>query len=181
MSLTIATLLPALILVVLGGLLLVNNSLVQSTFKALPRSRRAAYVFFGGGSLWFLFKVASLTAADLVLFTSPSAWVVTFAALAALSFIYVPDFLAVRGLCVLVLLAAWPLLMAGFMDYDHPQLHLLKGFLYVCVALAIYLAAVPYRLRDFFQLLFATQGRPRVVGSVLLAYGLLLSVIAFTY
>ena len=48
-------------------------------------------------------------------------------------------------------------------------------------AAAIYLAALPYRLRDFFQWLFSTPGRARVFGAGLLIYGLVLSVLAFTY
>lgn len=46
---------------------------------------------------------------------------VAFAAIAALSFWCVPDFLAVRGGCVLVLMGAMPLLDAAYMEYDKPQ------------------------------------------------------------
>ena len=55
------------------------------------------------------------------------------------------------------------------------------SFVYVCIALAIWLGATPYRLRDFFEWLFRTSGRPRAVGGALLAYGVLLSAVAFTY
>lgn len=181
MSLTTATLLPGLILVVLGALFLVSNSAIQSMFKALPRSRSAAYIFFGAASIWFIYVVSQRSPADLVLFDNPRPWVLGFGVLAALTFFYVPDFLAVRGLCALVLLAVWPPLMAGYMVYNYPQLLVLKSFLYVCVVVALYLAAVPYRLRDFFQWLFSTRGRPRIVGGALLTLGLTLSVLAFTY
>jgi hypothetical protein len=40
---------------------------------------------------------------------------------------------------------------------------------------------VPYRLRDFFQWLFARPARARTLGGGLLAYGLLLIVVAFSY
>ncbi len=181
MTLTIATLLPGLFLIALGLAFLVNNSAVQSTMKALPRSRAGAVLFFGGGALWFLALVWNLSPADLVIFTKPQAWVMIFAALSAMAFFYVPDFLAVRGLSVLTLLAGWPLLMAAYMEYDKPQRLFMVAAVFIAVSLAIYLGAVPYRLRDFFQWLFATRRRPRVLGSLLAAYGMLLTLTAFTY
>jgi hypothetical protein len=181
MSLTLATLLPGLFLAALGVVLLINNSTVQSMFKGMPRSQVAAGIFFGGGALWFLSIVWNLSAADLVLFSTPQPWTVLFAALSVAAFIYVPDFLAVRGLCVLTLLSGWPLLTAAYMEYDKPQRLLMVTAVFIFVSLAIYLGAAPYRLRDFFQWLFATKGRPRAVGSVLLVYGLLLAAVAFTY
>lgn len=181
MSLTLATLLPGLFLALLGIVLLVNNSTVQSTLKALPRSQIGAAVFFGGGALWFLSIVWNLSSADLVLFSTPQPWAVLFAALSVASFIYVPDFLAVRGLCVLTLLSGWPLLMAAYMEYEKPQRLLMVSAVFVAISLAIYLGAAPYRLRDFFQWLFSTKGRPKFLGAALLAYGLLLTAVAFTY
>jgi hypothetical protein len=181
MSLLLATLLPGLFLAILGVLLLLNNSVVQSTLKALPRSQTGAVLFFGGGALWFLYLVWNLSAADLVIFSTPQPWALIFGALAACAFFYVPDFLAVRGLCVLTLLSAWPLLIAAYMEYDKPQRLLMVSTMYIAVSFAIYLGAVPYRLRDFFQWLFSTRGRPRVIGSGLFVYGLLLAAVAFTY
>ena len=181
MSLTLATLLPGLFLAALGIILLIDNSTVQSTLKALPRSQAGAAIFFGGGALWFLSTVWHLSQADLVLFSSPQPWAVLFAVLAVAAFIYVPDFLAVRGLSILTLLSGWPLLMAAYTEYDKPQRLLMVSAVFVAVSFAIYLGAAPYRLRDFFQWLFATKGRPRALGSGFLVYGLLLTAVAFTY
>jgi len=114
-------------------------------------------------------------------FSSNAPWVVGFAALGILSMKYVPDFLAVRGLSILVLLGAWPLLHAAFMEYRYPQRLIMVTFVFLAIVAALYLAAVPYRLRDFFQWLFARSGRARILGRGLLAYGLVLVVVAFTY
>lgn len=179
MSLLLATLLPGLLLVALGAALIAGTSTTVSMFKAFPRSRVALIVFFYGGAAWFLELIWNLSAADfgdhrLLLFGG-------FALVAILAPIYVPDFLAVRGLCIMVLLASWPVLMAGYMNFDHPQVYFLKVFVFVCVALALWLGAQPWRLRDFFQWLFATGGRPHTIGGALLGYGLLLCAVAFTY
>ena len=181
MSLLLATLIPGLFLAALGLLLLGNSSLVVATLKALPRSPAAALILFGGGVLWFLVLVAQMGDADRIIGNSNVPWVVGFAALGVLSFRYVPDFLAVRGLSILILLAAWPLLQAAFMEYDHPQRLLMVTAVFAAIAAALYLAAVPYRLRDFLQWLLGRPGRARGVGAALLAYGILLSVVAFTY
>jgi len=179
MSLFLATLLPGLLLAVLGAALFANRPAVVASLKELPRSPTAALFFFGGGALWFLWLVWHLSTADFgdyhVLLT------IGFAAVAGLAFKCVPDFLAVRGLCVLVLLSAAPLLHAAYMEYSRPQRLLLVTPVYLLIAAAIWLGVQPYRLRDFFNWLFLRPGRARGLGSVLFGYGLLLSAVAFTY
>jgi len=181
MSLLLATLLPGLFLAALGLLLLLNSPVVTSTLKALPRSPAATLVLFGGGLLWFLVLVAQMGDADRIIGSSNVPWVIGFAALGVLSIKFVPDFLAVRGISVLILLAAGPLLKAAFMEYDHPQRLFMVSAVFVAILAALYLAAVPYRMRDFNQWLLARPARARGLGAALLGYGILLSVVAFTY
>jgi len=181
MSLFLATFLPGLFLVLLGAVLLWNNPVVRSTAHALPRSRRAAWLFFGLGAVWFIWRVSRLNESDLIFFQAPTPVMAGFAVLALLAFFYAPDFLAVRGLCVLMLLAAEPLLYAAYMEYAHPQRLLMVSAVYLGLSLALYLAAAPYRLRDFFEWLFRAPARPRLIGAILLAYGLATSASAFTY
>ena len=181
MSLFLATLLPGLFLTVLGGLLLWNNSAISSTARSLPRSNRAAWLFFGISAAWFLWRLSSLGESDLIFFKTPQPVMIAFGVLAVLSFIFTPDFLAVRGLSILMLLVAEPLLYAAYMEYSHPQRLFMVTAVYVGLALAIYLAAAPYRLRDFFEWLFLRASRPRLIGAILVAYGLATTASAFTY
>jgi hypothetical protein len=67
------------------------------------------------------------------------------------------------------------------MEYHHPQRLLMVTGVYLALSLALYLAAAPYRLRDFFAWLFLRPARPRFLGAVLLTYGLATSAAAFTY
>ena len=181
MPLTLATLIVSLILIGLGSLLLVSNSAIISMFKALPRSQTAAVVFFGCGAAWFIYQVSGMSAADVIGFSSPTPFVFLFAALAVLSFVYLPEFLAVRGLSVVTLVGAWPLLMSAYGRYELPQRLFLVSALYVAVSAAIYLGASPFRLRDFFEWLYRTPVRARALGAVLTVYGLLLAGVAVTY
>jgi hypothetical protein len=180
MSLLLAILLPGLFLVLLGSLLLWNNPHVISAAKALPRSRPAAWLLFGAATAWFVWRLSRVGESDLIFFQHPGALMVGFGVLAVLAFVYTPDFLAVRGLCVLMLLAGEPLLYAAFMEWSHPQRLLMVVAVYIGLALALYLATAPYRLRDFFDWLYRSPGRPRALGTVLLVYGLATAVAAFT-
>jgi hypothetical protein len=181
MSLFLATLLPGIVLGLLGLLLVLPLPPVRRGLLALPRSTVASLVLFGGAVLWFLVVVANMGEADRILGSSNVPWVLGFAALGVLSFRYVPDFLAVRGLSILVLLAATPLLRAAFMEYDHPQRLVMVTLVFAAVVAALYLAAVPYRLRDFLEWMYRRPGRPRAGGAALLAGGLVLIITAFTY
>src|SRR2546430_16815859 len=108
MSLLLATLIPGLLLMLLGVPLLINNSAWTASLKRFPRSQRAAYVFFTAGAAWFLYAVWHLSAAD---FGDYRGYLfVGFALIAALSYKCVPDFLAVRGFGALILMAAVSLL-----------------------------------------------------------------------
>jgi hypothetical protein len=179
MSLFLATLLPGLALMGLGAVLALGGAGAAAMFRALPRSAMATYVLFGGAALWFLFNIWHLSPADfgeyrVLLF-------VGFALVAGLAFRCVPDFLGVRGLCALILLAASPLLDAAYMVYERPQRLVMVALVYVALTLAIWVGAQPWRLRDFLTWLFARPGRARFAGAALLGYGLLLLAVAFTY
>ncbi len=179
MSLTLATLLPGLLLLILGLPLVLGHSGYAAVLKGFPRSPTATYLLFGAGAAWFLYGIWHLSPADFgeyrkLLFAA-------FGAVAVLSFKCVPDFLAVRGGCVLVLMAAMPLLDAAYMEYDRPQRLVLVSLVYASLALAVWLGAQPWRMRDFITWLFARPGRARGVGSAIAAYGLVLTGVAFTY
>ena len=179
MSLLLATLIPGLILLLLGVPLLLNHSGFVAMLKAMPRSQVATYFFFGLGAVGFLYNVWNLSPADFGDYRKPL--FLAFAAIAVLSFKYVPDFLAVRGLCVLMLVGAAPLLEAAYMEYDRPQRLFMVTLVYLGIAFAIWLGAQPWRLRDFLTWLFQRPGRARTFGAVLAVYGLLLTGVAFTY
>ncbi len=179
MSLTLTTLIPGLLLIALGLPLLINHAGYTAMLKSFPRSSSAAYVFFTAGAAWFLYGIWHLSPAD---FGEYRLWLFAgFTAVAVLSFKCVPDFLAVRGVCVIVLMGVMPLLDSAYMEYDKPQRLLMVSAAYLALTLAIWLGAQPWRLRDFFTWLFARSSRARGLGGLLASYGVLLAIVAFTY
>lgn len=179
MTLTVATLITGLLLLALGVPLLLSPTGFGAVLKSFPRSKSAAYVFFSAGAAWFLYEIWHLSPAD---FGEYRTYLfIGFAAVAALAFKCVPDFLAVRGLAALILMGAMPLLDAGFMNFEHAQIVLYKIAVYLAISAAIWLGAQPWRLRDFFNWLLARPGRTRSCAGALTGYGLMLTVVAFTY
>lgn len=179
MSLTVATLIPGLLLLALGVPLLLNHSGFAAALKAFPRSTAASYIFFGAGAAWFLYEMWNLSPADEII---PRKYLFGgFLVVALLSFKCVPDFLAVRGLAAVILVGAMPLLTAGYMNYEHGQIVLYKIAVYLAITAAIWLGAQPWRLRDFIQWMLAQPSRARGIGGAVAGYGLLLAIVAFTY
>jgi hypothetical protein len=172
-----AIILAAAGLLVLGSLLLWNGPGVSAIARGFPRSQRAAWLMLGTAALWTLYHVTKLGPSDFGEYRVPI--FVAFAAVAALSFKYAPDFLAVRGACALALLVAWVMLAATYGHYEALTL-IFKALLYVVVLLALYLAVAPFRLRDFFQWLFARGARVRGLGGVLTVLGVVLVAAAFS-
>ncbi|TAG28926.1 MAG: hypothetical protein EAZ36_05135 [Verrucomicrobia bacterium] len=175
MSLLLATLLTGLALLLLGAVLAADTSALRASLRALPRSALAAYVLFGGAAAWFLSRIAVLSEADFGQFRVQL--FIAFAVVAVLAFFYVAEFLAVRGLAALVLLAAGPLLDAGFGTYGIALVY--KVAIYIALTAAIWLGAQPWRLRDTIDWLQRVPGRARLVGAALGAYGVLLVGLAF--
>lgn len=178
MTLFQATLATGLFLISAGAHYLWHGSKTAMRTKAFPRSKLAAFLLLGTAASWFLYIIMHLGPADFgqykhLLF-------LVFLVTAVGSFFFVPDFLAVRGLAALTLLISSVLLDAAFMEEPRTRLFLV-AFVYLLIALSIYLGASPYRLRDFFDWLYKKESRPRVVGGVLAAYGTLLVGISLTY
>lgn len=172
MTLYPTALTTALVLILVGAVLIWNASPVGAIARAFPRSRRAAFVTMTLGTAWTLYHVMHLGESDFGNYRN--AIFVGFVALALASFKYVPDFLSVRGACILALLAANVLLTSSYMRHGEPPHLILNTFAYILIALALWLAVSPYRVRDFFQWLFARRNRPRLIGGLISLYGLVL-------
>ena len=66
MSLFLAQLLVGLALLLLGGALVADTTLIRAGLRALPRSAPAAYVLFGAAAAWFVLLVLNMSDADLI-------------------------------------------------------------------------------------------------------------------
>ncbi len=179
MSLFLATLLSGLVLLAAGGAYALRGPALKTWSFRWLRSKTAAYVLFGPAALWFLWHVAHLGKADFGDYKK--LLLIGFGVVAVGSFFVVRDFLAPRGLAALMLLAARPLLDAAYMQFQYPQRLVLVVAVYIAIVLALWVGASPFRMRDFYEWLYAKDGRARLVGLPVAAYGLVLVIVSFTY
>jgi hypothetical protein len=178
MSLFAASIVPGILLLLVGLPLALDVSGAKAAIRAFPRSTSVGYVVFAAAAACFLYSILHLSNADFgeyryYLFAG-------FGLVAVLAFSSVPDFLGVRGACALVLIGAGPFLDAAFMQYDKPARLFMVSLVYVALAAAIWLGAQPWRLRDFFNWLFAREARSRALGGLFVAYGLVLCGAAYS-
>lgn len=173
-----ATLSLGTLLAVGGAAMAFGGRQVEHLAKSFPRSRGMAVALMLAGGGWFLWRVLHLGEAD---FGNYRLWLLAaFAVIGAGSFFHAPEFLAVRGACILSLLAAGELLAAAFMQ-DPAQRLLMVSTVYVGIALCIWLAVSPFRVRDFLTWVYRPPARALQVGIAIGAWGLLLAGVAFTY
>lgn len=137
----------------------------ELAFKFL-RSKSAALVFFGAGGLWFLWILFNLTQADFGDYKF--ILMAVFGIAGVLAFKYLPDFLSVRGLCVLMLLSLREFIDSAFM-LDIPSRLVMVSLAYVAVVAFIYFGCLPYRMRDFFEWLWEKSYRAKGFGVFLMA------------
>lgn len=104
LSLFSVTILSGICLLLVGAVLFWNDKTIASIAKGLPRSRRFTLLAFGVGSIWFIYKVSQLGEADFGNWRTQL--MLLFGAIALLSYFFVPDFLAIRGVCICFLLGA---------------------------------------------------------------------------
>ena len=177
MTLFQITLATGISLFAIGAHFLWHGVRTAKSVQAFPRSQAAAYTLLGSAAFWFLCKVTQLGPADFGQYKN--LLFILFLVVTIGSFIYVPDFLAVRGFAAIILLTAGALLDVSYMQYGTALA--LKAFIYIAIVIALILGANPYKLRDFLEWLYKKEARPRIFGAVFAIYGLILAGVAFTY
>jgi hypothetical protein len=94
-----------------------------------------------------------------------------------LTLVFVDEFLAVRALGMLALLAAEPVLSAAFLRPESARL-LLVVLAYVWLTLGLFWVGMPYLLRDQIDWITRTGNRFRALTLAGLVYGLVVLVCA---
>ena len=178
MTLFYVTLFVGILLIYKGAVLLWKPGFVEKSRRMILRSKLAAGVLFGGASVWFLYKIAHLGASD---FGDYRVWLLLlFGVIAVGAFLHVRDFLAIRGWCVLVLMLAQWVLEIAYMQKPAGRLFLVS-FIYAMIVLSLYMAVVPYRMRDLVNWMFARKQRYQAIAWGTLLYGLVLVGAAYSY
>jgi hypothetical protein len=178
-SLFTFTILAALVLLVVGISLLAVPGKLEPCLRAFPRHRLTGIVTMVIGGGWFIWKISQLGQADFGDYKV--ILMLLFGATLLGSIFYVRDFLAVRGVAIIVLLAANTGLKSAFGLYDIPERLVLVSILYLLIVLALVYGTLPYKMRDTVNWLLVGPARLRGLGTVFTIFGLSLCVSAFLY
>ena len=169
MTLFQAYLIAGGVLLATGIALLFFGEKIAPALTALPRTRAAAVLFWGGALAWFVFHLATIPNVDLAGF--PRSWLfVLFGGAGLLAFKYLPDLLSLRGLAVLVLFFGNELLAAGFGQL--PYSRVLAGTSYLLIVFALWGGASPYAWRNAIEWTTRSAKNSRISGSLFAALGI---------
>ena len=180
MSLFLSSLLTGILFLAVGLWFFRMDERRRGLTLALLRNDSLAALLMTVGSAWFLWKVLHLGEAD---FGAYRHWLfLAFLGVAVGSWFLVRDFLAVRGACILALLASGVFLDSAFGLYELPQRLVLVTACYLMITAAVYYGWSPYRTRDHLQ--FLAGKRPvlgKALGALLSVWGLALLGTTVTY
>jgi hypothetical protein len=163
-------------LLVLGHLwAYLNAEQAMAIAKNFSRNRTWGIALLAIGTVWSYFLVSYM---DMGEFFTWRRWLVMLLPLTfVLVVVYVPEFLAVRALGALLLLAASPVLHAAFLQPSSSRL-LAPILAYVWVLGGMFLVGMPYLLRDGISWATANAGRWKMASAGGAAYGVLMLVAA---
>lgn len=177
LSLRSAGLIVGLLLVVVHLIALLHAKGARQLLRLFPRSRAAGMVLLTVDAVWAFLLIAEM---DLGEFTSwRHVFLIAIVAGYILTVFYVEEFLAVRALGILLLLAAEPLLEAAFL---HPQASrfLLTVLAYAWATAGLFWVGIPYLLRDQIGWVSGSEKRWRAAAFGGLLYGAAVLVCALT-
>jgi multisubunit Na+/H+ antiporter MnhG subunit len=176
LSLHTAGVIAGAFLVVVGMLGLMKPDFAQ-VMKKFPRSRLAGVVLLTICLVWTLWLVATIQMGEFASFRRPL--LIALPIGYVLTLFFVDEFLAIRALGILCLLAAEPLLDAAFLRYEKSRL-LVTVFAYLLIIAGLFWVAIPYVLRDQINWSARSAFRWRCLHALALAYGVVILGFTFT-
>jgi hypothetical protein len=145
--------------------------------RKLPRSLPLGWLFMLLGTAWFIWNVKAESLADFE-GLKPFLYIL-FAGVGVGTCVYVTDFLAARGLAVLMLLLA-KLMLDSQRWTDSEWRLVIAVWAYGLVVAGMWFTAWPWRLRDLLNWATANERRIRIQCGLRLTFALFVAVLGFT-
>jgi len=142
---------------------------LAAAVKKFPRNLPLGIALMLLGTVWFVWNVNNEPVAD---FSSFKPYMMAgFAAVGVLSCIYVQDFLAVRGLAIVLLLLGKLMVDTGRPHLgESPFVLVIQIWAYLMVVAGISFTIWPWKLRDLLDWATANDSRTRLLSGVRLAF-----------
>jgi hypothetical protein len=158
---------------------LVNPGGLKAAAQKFPRSVPWGVALMVIGTVWFLWNLGQESIADFANYKD--ALFAGFAGVGLGTCVFVQDFLAVRGLAIVLLLLAKLMVDSGRPALPHTHwVLLIQAWAYVFVVAGIWLTISPWRLRQVVAWDTATERRVRLGCGIRLAFGLFVAALGLT-
>ncbi|MDB6058529.1 MAG: hypothetical protein JWO95_2373 [Verrucomicrobiales bacterium] len=175
-KLSILAICLGLLVAVVNLIALLAPEPVKAFARKFSRNTAIGYVLMIIGTIWFLYNVSIESLAD---FESMKKFLFgLFIAISIGTCIFVKDFLAVRGLAIIMLLLG-KLMVDSARWVDTEWRLVMVIWAYVMIVGGMWLTVSPWRWRDFINYSTATPQRHRVFSAIRLAFGVLVAVLGF--
>jgi len=147
--------------------------------QKFPRNLPAGIFLMLLGTAWFVWNVNVEPIADFSVFKPYM--IGAFIAIGIGACIYVQDFLAVRGLAIVMLLLGKLMADTGRPHLgESPFVLVIQTIAYAYVVFGIWFTITPWRLRDFINWATATESRTRFLSGVRLAFAAFILILGLT-
>lgn len=156
---------------------LIQPDASQAAARNLPRSRVAGFVLFTIAFFWSFWLLATMEMGEFSGFRKPLLIALPIGFILVLR--YLDEFLAARGLGIIFLLAAEPLLDAAFFRSERSRL-LVTVFAYLLIVAGLIWVMMPYLLRDQINWSARSKGRWRMTHGLAFLYGIAILACAVT-
>ncbi|MCX8090306.1 MAG: hypothetical protein N3I86_05135 [Verrucomicrobiae bacterium] len=158
---------------------LLRPAAFAAAVRKFPRNLPVGIALMLLGTVWFLWNVWQEPIAD---FAAAKPYLMFgFAAVGIGACIFVQDFLAVRGLAVLMLLLAKLMVDTGRPHLgETPWVLVIQTWAYVLVIGGMWFTISPWRLRDLLHWATATERRVRIGSALRLGFALLVVTLGLT-
>ena len=177
LSLQVAGIITGVLLILLSAAAVFVPTVSRSFVAKLPRSRTAGTILLTIDLVWTFWLLATMEMGEFSSFRRPLLVLLPVAFFLVLKF--VDEFLAVRALGILFLLAAEPLLEAAFLRYEFSRL-LVTLLAYFMIVAGLFWVTMPYLLRDQIGWSTKTLTRWRLISGLTFGFGAAILVCAFT-
>ena len=147
--------------------------------RKFPRNLPVGIVLMLLGTAWFVWNVNVEPIADFSVFKPYM--IAGFVAVGILACIFVQDFLAVRGLAVVMLLLAKLMVDTGRPHLEAtPWVLVIQIWAYLLVVAGIWFTVTPWKLRDILNWATATEERIRIGSAIRLAFAAFVVILGLT-
>jgi len=154
---------------------LMKPAAFASAVRRFPRSLPWGFALMILGTVWFLYNLSQESISDFASYKN--ILYALFAGVGIGSCMFVQDFLAVRGLAVVLLLLAKLMVDTGRPQLASPWVLVFQTWAYLLVIAGIWFTMSPWRLRDLLEWATANEKRIKIGCAVRLAFGLFVAIL----